>query len=376
MKFSWARLLAVIFKEFIQIKRDRPTLGMMVGIPVIQVLLFGFAINTNPKHLPTALLDLDQSYYTRSFLQAMKNTDYFQFSHLVRSEREAEALLGLGKVLFVVNIPAHFTRDMLNDQTPQILVEADATDPVATGSAVSVLQKLGNEVFNQDLVGLVDKSKEKTNPFELVIHHKYNPDAQTALNIVSALLGVVLTMTLVIITGISITRENERGTMENLLSLPVLPLEVMIGKILPYILIGLLQLGLLLAIAQGFFHIYVMNKIIQILYASIPFIFANLAVGLTFSTLAKNQLQAVQLSIFFFLPSLLLSGFMFPFYGMPNWAQWIGNVLPLTHFVVAVRGILLKDFSFLLINQAILPICVFALFALMIGLTRFRRTLD
>lgn len=374
--FSWHRIVAVVFKEFIQIKRDRPTLGMVIGIPIMQLILFGFAINMNPKHLPTALLAFDQSYYTRTFLESMKNTGYFNFTHQVSSEKEAEDLIGLGKVLFVVNIPPHFTRDMLNNRTPEILVETDATDPVATGLAVGSLNTLKNQVFNEDLVGLVGKKTESNPAFDLVVHNKYNPDAITALNIVSALLGVVLTMTLVIITGISITRESERGTMENLLATPVRPLEVMIGKILPYILIGLLQIGLLLLIGNLFFQLSVQGKLLLILYASTPFIFANLAVGLTFSTLSKNQLQAVQLSVFFFLPSLLLSGFMFPFYGMPNWAQWIGNVLPLTHFVVVIRGILLKDFGFALVNQAIWPIVLFAIFALLIGLRRFRKTMD
>lgn len=376
MILSWHRLLAVIFKEFIQIKRDRPTLGMMIGLPVIQVILFGFAINTNPKHLPTALVTFDQSPYTRTFLHAMENTDYFSFTHIVQSEKEADRLIGLGKVLFVVNIPPHFTRNLFNKETPQILVEADATDPVATSGAVGILQNLGNQIFNEQQHHLTKLKVENNQPFELVIHNKYNPDATSALNIVSALLGVVLTMTLVIITSISITREYERGTMENLLSTPALPLEVMIGKILPYILIGLFQLVLLLTIAKVFFAIPVLDKVHLIFYATIPFIVANLSVGLTFSTLAKNQLQAVQLSIFFFLPSILLSGFMFPFYGMPQWAQWIGNVLPLTHFVVAIRGILLKDFSFVLVNQAIWPVYIFAGFAVVIGLIRFRRTLD
>lgn len=369
------RLFAIIYKEFIQIKRDRPTLAMMIGIPIIQVILFGFAINTNPKYLPTALLSSDQSYFTRSFLNAMENTDYFRFTHIIQSEKEAEQLLGLGKVLFVVNIPAHFTREMLNQESPEILIEADATDPVATSTAVSILQKLGNELFQQDFATKFENEQSQP-PFNLVIHNKYNPDSITALNIVSALLGVVLTMTLVIITAISITRESERGTMENLLSTPVRPIEVMIGKIIPYIIIGLLQLSLLLTIAQVVFELQVVNKLGLILFASSIFIVANLAVGLTFSTLAKNQLQAVQLSIFFFLPSILLSGFMFPFYGMPQWAQWIGNALPLTHYVVAIRGILLKDFNYPLVTESILPITGFALIAILIGLVRFRQTLD
>ncbi len=375
IKFSWYRLLAVLLKEFIQIKRDRATLAMMIGIPVIQVILFGFAINTNPKHLPTALLTFDQTPYTNSFLQNMKNSDYFSFTHHIHSEKEAEKLIGLGKVLFVVSIPPHFTRDMLQEQRPSILVEADATDPVATSGAISILQPLAQRAFTKNDVGMIEPYKEST-AFNLNIHNKFNPDGNSALNIVAALLGVVLTMTLVIITSISVTREYERGTMENLLSSPALALEVMIGKILPYVLIGLFQLSLLLLIANMAFKISVAGKLGLLYYASVPFIFANLAVGLTFSAISKNQLQAVQLSIFFFLPSILLSGFMFPFYGMPQWAQWIGNCLPLTHFVVAMRGILLKDFSLVLVNQAIYPICIFAIFALVVGLLRFRRTLD
>lgn len=373
--FSWRRLLAVLIKEFIQLVRDKATLAMMIGIPIIQLVLFGFAINTNPRHLPTVLLANDHSPYTRLFIKAMENTEYFKFIEAATTEKQAQSFLDKGKALFVVTIPPNFTRDLISGKKPQILVEADATDPVAIYSAIAALQTLSTSVFDEELKGLA-RAPATTPPYEIVIHQNYNPEAITAYNIVPALVGVTLTLTMVFITALAMTRERERGTMENLLATPVRPLEVIFGKIAPYIIIGYVQIILILLIAHFVFFVPITGSISLLLVAAFPFIAANLAMGLTFSTIARNQLQAVQGAMFFFLPSILLSGFMFPFYGMPIWAQWIGSALPLTHFIRIIRGILLKGNDFSIVLNSLWPILIFTLIVILIGLKRFRQTLD
>lgn len=374
--FSWLRLWAVIVKEFIQIKRDRATLAMMMGIPLMQLILFGYAINSNPRNLPTALVAGDNSVYTRTFLQAMQNTKYFKFVKDIKSEAEAEHLLATSKVLFVVTIPPNFTRKLLKGERPQVLIDADATDPVSVTAAIGAINQLGPTVLNQDLTGPLSTLKGKNGPVDIIVHRRYNPLAITQYNIVPALLGVVLTLTMVFITALAMTRERERGTMENLLATPVRPLEVIVGKITPYILIGYAQAGLIIVTAYYLFNVPLAGSLTLLLFACLPFIAANLAMGLTFSTIAKNQLQAIQGAMFFFLPSLLLSGFLFPFRGMPQWAQYIGNLLPLTHFEVIVRGIFLKGNDFATVWGQIWPIIVFTLVVVIIGLRRFRQTLD
>ena len=341
MTFLWGRRLkAVMSKEFIQMRRDKATFGMIVGIPLIQLILFGFAINMNPRHLPTAIVGSDNSTYTRRILSAMENSSYFRFV------------------------------------APASTEQADATDPSATSGAVNVFKELANRALNQELDGSLAKLKAQPPPYIPMVHSVYNPLAITAYNIVPGLLGVVLTMTLVIITALAITREAERGTMENLLATPLRPIEVMVGKIVPYIFVGYMQVGLILLFAKFLFHVPMEGSVLLLLVLCLPFIAANLAVGLTFSTLATNQLQAVQGAMFFFLPSLLLSGFMFPFRGMPEWAQVIGNMLPLTHFLIIVRGILLKGSGFLDVWREIIPILGFMLVVMLIGVKRYRQTLD
>ncbi|MFT3741356.1 MAG: ABC transporter permease [Gammaproteobacteria bacterium] len=374
--FSFERLFAIIFKEFIQMRRDRLTFAMMIGIPIIQLTLFGFAINTNPKYLPSALLAQDNSVYTRAFVQGLENTEYFKIDHSVRSEREAQKLLAEGKVLFVFSIPGNFTRLLIRNQHPSILVEADATDPVATGSALSAVQILANTALNQVIKGAISYLNPPAPPFNVIVHAMYNPESNTQYNIVPGLLGVVLTMTMVVITSLAITRERERGTMENLLATPAKPLEVMIGKIVPYIIVGYIQVSLILLLAHFLFSIPFLGSVILLLLTALPFIAANLAIGLTFSSIAKNQLQAMQMAFFFFLPSILLSGFMFPFKGMPHWAQYLGQVLPLTHFLRIVRGIMLKGNHLWQVWPEIWPILLFMTIVLFIGLKRYRRTLD
>ena len=374
--FSFSRFWAIVVKEFIQMRRDRVTFGMMIGIPLIQLILFGFAINADPKHLPTAVLLADYGPHGRTLLVAIQNSDYFKFTRQVVSEREAEEVLTQGDVQFVINIPLNFSRDIVRGARPAILVEADATDPAVTSNAIGALRVLAATALQRDFKGSLAFLSRDDDPIDLRVHARYNPEAITQYNIVPGLMGVVLTMTMVMITGLAITRERERGTMENLLSMPTRPFEVMIGKVLPYILVGYVQVGLILLAAHLLFKVPVYGNVPMLFLAALVFITANLAMGITFSTMAQNQLQAMQLSFFFFLPSLLLSGFMFPFRGMPQWAQTIGEMLPLTHFLRIVRGIMLKGNGPEEIVLQLWQIALFAVVALAIGVKRYRKTLD
>jgi ABC-2 type transport system permease protein len=375
-EFSVRRFWAMVVKEFIQMRRDRLTFGMMIGIPLIQLTLFGFAINSDPKHLPAAVILADNGPQGRTVLQAIQNSGYFEFVRYVRTESAGQELLARGEVQFVINIPANFTRELLRGDRPSILVEADATDPAATGNAISSLHLLMNTALHNDLKGPLAFLNGANGPIDLRIHARYNPEAITQYNIVPGLMGVVLTMTMIMITGLAITRERENGTMENLLSMPTRPFEVMIGKIVPYILVGYIQIALILMAARFLFHVPMVGNIGLLLMVALVFIAANLAVGITFSTVAENQRQAMQMSFFFFLPSLLLSGFMFPFRGMPDWAQTLGELLPLTHFLRIVRGILLKGNGLPDVVPQLWQIALFAAVALTIAVKRYRQTLD
>ncbi len=377
MSFAWVgRLKAVMAKEFVQMRRDKATFGMMVGIPLIQLILFGYAINMNPRHLPTAIVGDTHSTFARRILTGMEQSSYFRFIAPVVTEEEAAHLLKTADVQFVVNFPPGFSRDLVRGLHPSVLLEVDATDPAATSRAVDVFNTLPNQVFDWEMDGNLSESKPQPPPYIPLVHSVYNPLAITAYNIVPGLLGVVLTMTLVIVTALAITREYERGTMENLLATPLKPLEVMVGKILPYIAVGYVQVLLILGFAKYLFDVPMTGSVLLLLVLCLPFIAANLAMGLTFSTIASNQLQAVQSAMFFFLPSLLLSGFMFPFRGMPEWAQMLGNILPLTHFLTIVRGIMLKGSGFLDVWREIIPILGFMLVVMLIGVKRYRQTLD
>jgi len=365
-RFSFQRLRGIIAKEFTQMRRDRLTFAMMLGIPLIQLTLFGYAINSDPRHLPAAVLLADQGPQGRTLLYAMKNSTYFDFVRQVKTESEGHDLLARGQVQFVINIPENFSRDLLRGDRPALLVEADATDPAATGIALGSLEPLFDTALQNASNG----------PIDLRVHALYNPEVVTQYNIVPGLMGVILTMTMVMITGLAITRERERGTMENLLSMPTRPSEVLIGKIVPYIFVGYIQIAVILIAASFLFHVPMEGNIILLGVVALVFIAANLAMGITFSTIAKNQLQAVQMTFFFFLPSILLSGFMFPFRGMPRWAQMLGEVLPLTHFLRIVRGILLKGNGIADVSLQLWQLALFALVALTIGIKRYRQTLD
>ena len=373
---SWARFLAILIKELRQVRRDRLTFGMMVGVPIVQLILFGFAINSDPKHLPTAVVVADRSEFTRGFVAGLENSAYFRITHRLADEAEAERLLATGGVQFAVVVPPDFTRRLLRGERPALRIAADATDPAATGNAIAALEGIGRRTVGRDLTGPLATLRPADPPFELRVQRRYNPEGLSAYNVVPGLIGVILTMTMVMMTSLAMTRERERGTMENLLATPARPFEVMLGKIVPYILIGYVQVSVILLAARLLFDVPMIGSMALLSAALVLFIAANLAVGFTFSTLARNQLQAMQLTFFFFLPSILLSGFMFPFRGMPDWAQAIGELLPLTHFLRIVRGIMLKGNDLAEITGQLWPIALFMLAAGTLAMKRYRQTVD
>jgi ABC-2 type transport system permease protein len=368
----WRRTYAMLVKEFIQLRRDRVSFAMIIMIPLVQLLLFGYAINTNPRHLPTAVLLQEESDLGRSVLRALENTQYFKITHLVHDEAEFDRLLASGSVLFAIEIPANFERAVRRGDRPALLVAADATDPVASGSALGTLSQVVATALAHDR----SVPEASPMPFEVRAHARYNPAGATQLNIVPGLVGTILTMTMLIFTALSVTRELERGTMESLLSMPITPIEIMLGKIIPYIMVGFIQAALILGIGVLVFGVPVLGNLFLLAALSTLFITTNLAIGYTFSTIAQNQLQAMQMSLMFFLPNILLSGFMFPFAGMPVWAQWVGDFLPLTHYLRIVRAIMLKGASLPDLQYDALWLGGLMLFAMTIAVTRFRRTLD
>jgi ABC-2 type transport system permease protein len=375
-RWSFSRFWGVVLKEFLQLKRERITFAMILGIPIVQLLLFGYAINTDPRNLPTAIIAADRSEFTRSYITALETTDYFHVVGELPDEEAGRAALARGDVQFVLNIPPDFTRSLLRGERPALLLEADATDPAAIGAAVGAIQQVVISVASKDLRGPYAGLAGGAPPFDVRLHRLYNPEGLTEHNIVPGLMGVILSMTMVMMTGLAITRERERGTMENLLSTPVNPLEVMTGKIVPYIFIGLTQATIILIAAKFLFGVPVVGSVIALYIVLFLFVAANLTVGITLSSLAKNQLQAMQLTFFYFLPNMLLSGFMFPFRGMPEWAQTIGHALPLTYFNRLARGILLKGNSWPDLWPDIWPLFVFTAIVMTIAVRTYRRTLD
>jgi ABC-2 type transport system permease protein len=368
----WQRTRAMMIKEFIQLRRDRVSFAMIVMIPLVQLLLFGYAINTNPRDLPTAVLLQERSDAGRSILAALENTRYFKLTHLARDEHEFDRLLASGSVLFAIEIPAGFERALRRGERPSVLIAADATDPVASGPALSALAQVLWTALRHDRA-IPDHEGP---PFEIRVHARYNPAAETSLNIVPGLVGTILTMTMLIFTALSVTREVERGTMESLLAMPITPLEIMIGKIMPYILVGFIQASLIIGVGIALFGVPVLGSLTLLAALSTLFIAANLSIGYTFSTIAQNQLQAMQMSLMFLLPNILLSGFIFPFAGMPVWAQWIGEALPLTHYLRIIRAIMLKGSTLQDLQYDALALAGLMLLAMALAVVRFRRTLD
>ncbi|MFO1341211.1 MAG: ABC transporter permease [Burkholderiaceae bacterium] len=375
-RFSFARMFAVFVKEFQQMLRDRPTFAMAVGVPIIQLVLFGYAINTDPKGLPTALVSADSGPQARELVATLQNTGYFHIVARPASEAEGDALVERGEVQFLVVVPPDFSRRVVRGERPALLVGVDATDPSASGNAIAALAGLAPQALRGSLTGPLQPLAAQQPPFDLRVHRRYNPEGLSRYNIVPGLIGTILTMTMVMLTGLAMTRERERGTMENLLATPVRPFEVMLGKILPYVLIGYIQLGVILGAAALLFQIPMVGSLTLLMAMIGVFMLANLGVGFTFSTLARNQLQALQATFFFFLPSMLLSGFMFPFRGMPGWAQAIGELLPLTHFLRIVRGILLKGNGLVDVLPELWPMLAFLAVAGAVALKRYRQTLD
>lgn len=371
--FSFRRFLAILRKEWIQVRRDPLTLRMIIALPVMQLFLFGYAINTDPKNLPTGLLSADHSKYERTIVAALRNTGYYDI-RLLATEAEAERDLANGELLFVVEIPPNFSRSVDRGEKPAILIDADATDPSAIGNAAAALASL-TVALDRDLPQTI-RSKPADLPFQFELHARYNPERLTVLNIVPGLICVVLTFSTLFITTLSITRETERGTMENLLAMPVRPIEVMLAKVIPYIVIGYVQVALIMMIAVAVFGLPIRGSIPLLALALGLFIASNLVLGITFSAIARNQMQAIQMAQFTLLPSFLLSGFMFPFKGMPVWAQWAGEVFPMTHALRIVRGVLLKGNGLFEIAPEIWPIAAFTLVITVIATWSYRETLD
>jgi len=370
------RTFAVLAKEFTQLTRDRLTYAMILVLPIVQLLLFGYAINNDPKHLPTAVLVQDQGRFSRSILSALKQTDYFDFRQAVRSPAELDRLIENGQAQFALTIPADFSRRLVRHDRAQILVEADATDPAATGNALAALSTLPTQALSHDLTGALAPPPGAAAPFEVVVHRRYNPENITAVNIVPGLLGVILSMTLVMMTSLAVTRERERGTMESLLATPVRPVEVMVGKLAPYVIVGLVQAGIILLLARALFDVPMVGGWTALVLGLFLFIVGSLALGFLISTVAKTQLQAMQMSFFYIMPSILLSGFMFPFAGMPKWAQAIGSAIPVTHFLRIVRGSLLKGEGLDGSLPSLMSLTLFVTIATALALARYNTRLD
>jgi ABC-2 type transport system permease protein len=374
--FSLTRLGALLMKEFIQMRRDRITFAMMLGVPLIQLLLFGYAINSDPKQLPAALVTVSQDHYTRALVSALETTGYYRFDHVTASASEAEQLLASGQVVFVVTIPSDFARRVDRGDHPQILIEADATDPSAASGAISTLGTVASQALLRERGMETAAALEKLGQLEVVVHRRYNPEGISQYNIVPGLLGVILQMTMVMMTSIALTREVERGTMENLLAMPASPLEIMLGKVLPYLAVGAVQVVVVLATARLLFGIPFVGDPVLLVAAILAFVMALVLLGYFISTVARTQMQALQLTFFFFLPSIMLSGFMFPFRGMPVWAQWIGEFFPLTHFLRIIRAVMLKGANASDVGFEAAVLCLFILAYASVALVRFRRTLD
>jgi ABC-2 type transport system permease protein len=374
--FSFGRLGALLMKEFIQMRRDRITFAMMLGVPLMQLILFGFAINSDPKGLPAALVAMSNDHYTRAMVSALQVTGYYRFDHVVTTAAEAELLIASGAVAFVVTIPSDFARRIERRENPQLLIEADATDPAVASGAISTLSTVASQALLREQGLEAEAAEAAKGQLEVVVHRRYNPEGISQYNIVPGLLGVILQMTMVMMTSMALTRETERGTMENLLAMPASPAEIMLGKILPYLVVGAVQVTVVLTAAKLLFAVPFAGSMTLLLTAILIFVLALVLLGYTISTAARTQMQAMQLTFFFFLPSILLSGFMFPYRGMPDWAQWFGEILPLTHFLRIIRGVMLKGAEFPAIASEIGWLGFFILFFSAVALVRFRRTLD
>jgi len=374
--FSFARLGALLMKEFIQMRRDRITFAMMLGVPLMQLALFGYAINNDPKDLPAALVSVSHDQYTRAVVSALQMTGYYRFDHVVQSAAEAEELMASGAVAFTVTIPSDFARRVDRGDHPQILIEADATDPSVASGAISTLGTVAAQALLREQGRQAEAEEEAGRQLQVVVHRRYNPEGVSQYNIVPGLLGVILQMTMVMMTSMALTRETERGTMENLLAMPASPAEIMLGKVLPFLVVGAVQVVVVLAAAKLMFSVPFIGSMPLLFAAILIFVLSLVLLGYTISTMARTQMQAMQLTFFFFLPSLMLSGFMFPYRGMPGWAQTLGEIFPLTHFIRIIRAVMLKGAGFTAISTEVMALLGFVILFAAAALLRFRRTLD
>jgi ABC-2 type transport system permease protein len=374
--FSFARLGALLMKEFIQMRRDRITFAMMLGVPLMQLVLFGYAINNDPKGLPAALVATSQDQYTRAMVSALQTTGYYRFDHVVESAEQAEALMAAGTVSFVVTIPSDFARRVERRDEPRILIEADATDPSVASNAISTLSTVASQALLREQGMQAEAAEQARGQLQVVVHRRYNPEGISQYNIVPGLLGVILQMTMVMMTSMALTRETERGTMVNLLAMPASPAEIMLGKVLPFLAVGAVQVAVVLVAATLMFSVPFVGSMPLLFAAILIFVLSLVLLGYTISTVARTQMQAMQLTFFFFLPSLMLSGFMFPFRGMPGWAQWLGEIFPLTHFIRIIRAVMLKGADLPAISAEVGALIAFVVLFAAMALFRFRRTLD
>lgn len=361
----WERIGAMVFKEVRQMARDPGTLAMMFFFPIMQLLIFGFAINNDPRHLPLAVEVGDYSVYSREIVAGLRNTGYFDVIEVRGGAHEGDRLIAEGKAQFLLTIPPNFARDLVRGDRPQLLLTADATDPAATGPAVASVGEAVTHALGHDLIGPLARLQAGGGPVDMVLHKSYNPEGITSHNTVPGLLAVILSMTMVALTAMSVTRETEQGTMENLLATPLRPIEVMIGKIIPYIVMGLVQTVVVLIFAATVFKVPFEGSLLLLFFVTLLFIVVSLALGFTMSTVAKSQVQAMQMSIFYIMPSVLLSGFAFPYRGMPRVVQWLAEILPPTHYIRLVRGIMLKGWDLSLALPQI------GVLALMLGVLTF-----
>jgi ABC-2 type transport system permease protein len=373
--FSWERMLGIIIKEFKEMSHDLGTALLIVMIPLVQIILFSYTINNNPKHLPTVIVSADESPMTRKLVDNLKISSYFDIIGENQSPAQADELLKTGKAQFAIYFPPNFTRDLIRGDKPELLIEADATDPASVSYAFSALNEVGNLFFNS-FTGSLDFLHPLPVPIDIKIHPKYNPEIITQYNIIPGLLSAILSLSLVVLTALAVVRERENGTMEVLLTTPLRPTEIIVGKMIPYVIIAYIQAVIIILISHYLFRIPIYGSVTLLLFACFPFILANLALGLTFSTISKSQLQATQLTMFYFLPALLFSGFMFPFHGLPEWGQMIGQLFPGTHFLIITRGIMLKGSGIYEIYPHLIAISLFFMVFLMIAIKRFHKTLD
>jgi ABC-2 type transport system permease protein len=376
--FSLDRVVAVMIKEFTQLRRDRITYAMILVMPLMQLLLFGYAINTDPRHLPAAVISYDHSRLADAVVATLERTTYVDVRYLPHSEAEMDRLMRRGEISLALTIPPDFTQRVLRSDQAQILAEVDASDPQAAAGVAAAVAVLPTEALGHDLQGPAAKPLTPA-PFEVVVHRLYNPETITSYNIVPGLLAIILSMTLVMMTAMAVTREVERGTMESLLSTPATAFEVMIGKLLPYVAVGIIQTCVVLALARLLFAVPLAQNFAGWLALSVGiffFITGNLALGYLISTVVRSQLQAMQIAMFYMMPSLFLSGFLFPFQGLPIWAQYLGQVIPITHFLRIVRGSLLKGQVLSDMGPDLMALVIFVTAVAVLTVARSRTTLD